>query len=126
MAKNKDASVEAVASPESKLKHNKNLAVLGTFTPESEVTWHITSNPRSASKATHARFAAYFGAPTVGAYLAAGGSRGDLLWDLRSGYLSIEGVTLSADAPKKERKARAKKEPTVEAAAPVVAEEVIQ
>jgi hypothetical protein len=115
---------EAVTSGEMKLKHDKKLAVLGTYTPESELTWHITHNPRSANKATHQRFSAYFGSPTVGKFLAAGGTKGDLLWDLRSGYVSIEGVTLSADAPRKERKARVKKEtavPTEQA----VAEEVI-
>lgn len=103
---------------EPKMVHNKKLALVGDFGPESELTWFITKNPRSPGKATFDRFAKYIGMPTVSAYLAAGGTRGDLLWDLRSGYLSIQGVTLSGDPVvrvPKEKKAKVPKTPTVTA-----------
>lgn len=99
-----------------KLIHNKKLAVVGEYGPESELTWFITQNPRQAGRATFDRFAKYLGAPTVSAYMAAGGTKGDLLWDLRSGYLSIQGVTLSGDPViriPKEKKVKAPRAPKV-------------
>lgn len=95
--------------------HNKKLAVNGDYTPESKLTWHITKNPRAAGRATFDRFAKYFNTETVKAYTEAGGTKGDLLWDLRSGYLSIEGVTLGGElkarAPKAPPKPKADKAP---------------
>jgi hypothetical protein len=90
------AAAPAAEAP-AKTKHNKKLVLVGDYTNDSKISWLITSNPRVAGRATYDRFAAYFGAETVGQYLAKGGTRGDLLWDLRSGYLSIEGITLSGD-----------------------------
>lgn len=124
------AAEVAVDAPAAALKpvHNKKLVVVGAFGPESKITWNITKNPRSPSAGTFARFASYMGTETVKAYIEAGGTKGDLLWDLRSGFLSIEGVSLSGDislrtvrvaAPKvpkvaKEKKVKAEKLPKAE------------
>jgi hypothetical protein len=124
------ATPAAEATP--KFVHNKKLAVNGAYTPESAITWNISKNPRSAGKATFDRFAAYFNTPTVGAYMAAGGTKGDLLWDLRSGYLSIAGVELGGElqarAPKAAKAAKAPKAPKAAkeklAAAPPASAEV--
>jgi len=117
------ATPEAPAAPEVlKPIHNKKLVLVGSYDPESKITWNTTVNPRSPSAATFARFAKYMGTESVKAYSEAGGTKGDLLWDLRSGFLSIEGVTLSGDislrtvrvaAPKvpKEKKVKAEKLP---------------
>lgn len=103
-----DASEQTAAAPvapavkkEKKVrehKHERNLVVLGDFSAAAaKLTWLVQGNPRSPKGATFARYAAYMGADTVGEYFAKGGTKGDLLWDLRSGYLSIEGVSLSPD-----------------------------
>lgn len=93
-----------------KLTHDPKLTIVGTPTPEAKITWHIRSNPRTMGKGTHTRFEKYFGSNTVGEYLASGGTKGDLLWDIRAGYLGVEGVTVGpAAADKPPRAPRAKK-----------------
>jgi hypothetical protein len=103
------------ATAEKAFVHNKKLAVVGDYKPESKITWNILTNPRAAGRATFDRFAKYFGTSTVADYTAAGGTKGDLLWDLRSGYLSIDGVTLGGElkarAPKAEKAPAAPKAP---------------
>lgn len=97
------APASASAEPAVKqTKHDKSLQIIGDITADATITWFVTSNPRSPGKGTHARFEAYMGAPTVAEYLKAGGTMGDLRWDLRTGYLAIEGVTLGGpvSAPK--------------------------
>lgn len=116
----------AVATAE-RLKHNRKLAIVGDIKEDTRITWNVDANPRSAGRATHARFARYFGSTTVAEYVAAGGTKGDLLWDLRSGYLSLDGVRLSdnpADrpakapkAPKEPKSPKAPKEPKAPKAA---------
>ena len=91
------APAPVAEAPVAKTVHNKKLAVLGDIKPEAKLTWHIKHNPRAQGRATFDRFAAYHNTPTVEAYKAAGGTQGDLLWDLRSGYLSIEGVELDGE-----------------------------
>jgi hypothetical protein len=102
------------AAPAAQFKHDKKLPLVGSYTPESTITWNTTVNPRMPGRATFDRFAKYLGANTVKAYTEAGGTKGDLLWDLRSGYLNIEGVTLGGELtprkPKQPPKPRAKKE----------------
>lgn len=107
------AAAEHVVAEPPKNKHDKKLVVLGDYTPDSKLEWLVTKNPRSAGRATFDRFQAYMGSPTVAAYMASGGTKGDLLWDLRAGYIAIEGVALSGDISLRQKKAppvRAKKE----------------
>jgi hypothetical protein len=96
----------------------QHLEVSGKIEPSSQITWLIAENPRSKGKATFDRFAKYFGSSTVESYLAAGGTEGDLRWDLRAGYLTVEGVTVAPPAEDKPKRVRKAKEPAVEAAAP--------
>lgn len=98
--------------------HGKKIPVEGTYNKETPLSWNITKNPRMQGRATYDRFQKYFGANTVGEYMEKGGTKGDLLWDLRSGFLSIEGVKLGADlvprkpkVPPKPKAPKAVKEP---------------
>jgi len=94
---------------EVKKTHDPKLAVIGKPTPEAKITWLVSKNPRSAGKGTFARFERYFGSNTVAEFLSAGGSKGDLLWDIRAGYLAVEGVTVGPAGDKPPRAPRAKK-----------------
>lgn len=76
--------------------------IVGDITDASVITWLVTENPRAQRGATFNRFAGYFGTTTVAEYKERGGHMGDLRWDLRHKYLSIEGVTLVAPEPKAE------------------------
>jgi len=127
-----DPSIIATPAPtesevESAFKHDKNIAINGDIKPESALTWFVGTNPRAKGRATFARFEAYMGAETVADYMAKGGTLGDLRWDLRSGYIAIDGVTLGgeltpkapkfAKAPKVAKAPKAKKEKAPEQAA---------
>jgi hypothetical protein len=51
----------------------------------------VKENPRREGSETFVRFRKYFGAKTVGEYLAKGGTAGDLRWDIRHKYLKVSG-----------------------------------
>lgn len=104
------AEAEAVIAA-AKTKHNKSLAITGDIKPESALTWFVTTNPRSKGRATYDRFEAYLGTATVAEYMAAGGTLGDLRWDLRSGYLAIEGVELGGEVATRVVKEKVAKAP---------------
>ena len=93
-----------------KLTHNPKLTIVGKPVPEAQITWLVHKNPRAMGKATHARFERYFGSTTVAEFLAAGGTKGDLLWDIRAGYLAVAGVAVGPAAadkpPRAPRKAK--------------------
>lgn len=99
-------AAEAEAEVEVKNKHNKKLEILGDYSDESKIEWHVSENPRAKGRGTHTRFEKYMGAETVGDYKKAGGTQGDLNWDLRTGYLSIEGVSLGGEITPRERSVR--------------------
>lgn len=92
-----------------KKTHDPKLAVIGKPEPTARISWLVATNPRAMGKQTHARFERYFGTGTVAEFLAAGGTKGDLLWDIRAGYLAVEGVTVGPAAEKPPRAPRAKK-----------------
>lgn len=105
-------------------KHNKHLQILGKQVPEAKITWNVTENPRVAGKRSYARFADRFGAATVAEYKARGGNSADLLWDLRSGVISVEGMALGGLL--EQRRFRTKKEkPAADTTIPGTVEEVI-
>jgi hypothetical protein len=81
------------------------------FPLEAKVKFLTESNPKRAGSKSFDRFAAYMGTVTVGEYIAAGGTYGDLKYDAEHGHISVEGF----DAVVKERKERA---PKAEKAAP--------
>lgn len=108
----RDVIEKASELPTQKFKHSKNLEIVGSIKGESEITWFVTSNPRSKGRGTFDRFAAYLGTKTVTDYFAAGGTLGDLRWDIRSGYLAVDGVTLGGELEPRAAKApKAAKEP---------------
>lgn len=119
-----EAEVPAAEAPAAvtKFKHSKNVPLLGDIKPEAAITWHVDKNPRAQGRGTYDRFQAYLGKATVKEYMEAGGTLGDLRWDIRSGYLSVAGVELGGELqtrkpaqPPKPKKAKA--EPSPEAAA---------
>ena len=105
----------APAAPSHPFMHGKKLPIVGDYDKDSKITWLVDRNPRSPGRGTYDRFQKYLGSPTVAAYTEAGGTKGDLMWDLRSGYLSIEGVSLGGELvsrkPRVPPKPKAKKTP---------------
>lgn len=49
----------------------------------------LVPNPKKPGSLTHARFELYHAHKTVGEFLAAGGRRVDLAWDLERGHISL-------------------------------------
>ncbi len=72
------------------------------FPPDSEVTFLSTENPKRVGSKSYDRWNAYAGATTVGEYIAAGGTYGDLKYDAEHGFVKVAGF----DAKVVERKAR--------------------
>jgi hypothetical protein len=50
----------------------------------------VSENPKRAGTASHKRFALYRDGMTEAAYLAAGGTRGDLAWDVERKFIALE------------------------------------
>jgi hypothetical protein len=61
------------------------------YDEDSKIAWLVKENPRREGSETFVRFRKYFGAKTVGEYLAKGGTAGDLRWDIRHKYLKVSG-----------------------------------
>lgn len=71
-------------------------------------------NPKREGSKAHSRFALYKKEMTVGEFIKAGGTFGDLAWDASRGYIQVEGY-----APKMvEKKAKPEKKEGDKAAAP--------
>jgi hypothetical protein len=49
----------------------------------------VAANPKREGAATHAMFELYRDGMTVGDYVAAGGRRRELNWDVRNGWVSV-------------------------------------
>jgi hypothetical protein len=81
------------------------------FPPEAVVEFLVENNPKRVGSKSFDRFSAYMGTGTVGEYIAAGGTYGDLKYDAEHGFIAVEGFA----AVVKERKERA---PKAEKAAP--------
>lgn len=69
-----------------------------TFNLEQQIFLCTDTNPRAGNGATHLRFNLYFKCRTVGEFLAAGGWRGDILWDVKRGHILLdwEGASVPA------------------------------
>ena len=48
------------------------------------------ANPKKAGSASYARYGMYAGSKTVGEFLAAGGTRADLRWEIEHGHVEIK------------------------------------
>lgn len=86
---------------------------------ESEIQWEVGGNPKRPGFKAHDRFEKYFKAETVGAYLDAGGSRGDLRYDWEHKFLTIipKESDLKTDPKGDEVESEAKAEDKTEAKA---------
>lgn len=58
------------------------------FADELKIT-EVVANPKREGTAAHTRYALYTAGMTVGAYLAAGGTRSDLAWDSERKFIKI-------------------------------------
>lgn len=76
----KPAAETATTSPVGKAKH----------APEAKITLLVTKNPKKAGSKAHARYALYKNGMTVSQFLAAGGSRKDLTWDVEHKHIEIK------------------------------------
>ena len=58
--------------------------------PETQIFMCLDYNPKVPNSGTWHRFNGYFGARTVGEALKAGVTRGDILWDVRHGFILLD------------------------------------
>ncbi len=58
--------------------------------PDTQIFLCVSENPKVPNSGTWHRFNGYFNARTVGEALAAGVTRGDILWDIRHGYVLLD------------------------------------
>jgi hypothetical protein len=56
---------------------------------EDQIKLHVTANPKKAGSASADRFAKYQDGMTADDFIAAGGTREDLAWDRKKGFISI-------------------------------------
>lgn len=79
----------------------------------------VPTNPKRGASAQ--RYDLYKSNKTVGKFLEAGGTRGDIAWDAARGYIAVEGLEIVDARPKapaapKSAKAPATKKPAAKAA----------
>jgi hypothetical protein len=61
----------------------------GTIDPSGVIRVLATTNPKKPGSESHTRFALYRDGQTVSEFLAAGGRKADLSWDLEKGFIAI-------------------------------------
>src|SRR5262249_7580777 len=83
------AKEKGAAGPKKKVASRKQPRAGATATDAGRPLAKWVPNPKKPGTASHARYAAYEGAATVGAFLAAGGTRADLRWDAEHGYVEL-------------------------------------
>lgn len=59
------------------------------FAPETVINWEVKGNPKRSHGKSYERFENYFGASTVGEYISAGGTKGDLRHDWAHQFLTL-------------------------------------
>lgn len=84
------------------------------FPPDAQVTFLVEENPKREGSKSYGRWTGYAGSATVGDYIAAGGTYGDLKYDAEHGFIQVEGF----EAKLVERKVREPKAEKAPAAAP--------
>lgn len=62
----------------------------GKFADDAKIVVLTKDNPKREGTKAHENFALYSKNKTVGAFLAAGGSRADLAWDVAAGFIEIK------------------------------------
>lgn len=66
------------------------------FPENARIKLLVDKNPKKAGSKSAERFEHYFGAETVGDFLAAGGTYGDIAYDLPRGFIEVEKVAEEA------------------------------
>lgn len=59
------------------------------ITKDNRVITQIADNPKRPGSACYARYALYSPGMTIGEYLAAGGTRADVRWDTKQGFIQL-------------------------------------
>jgi hypothetical protein len=82
---NEDAGTEITAKTRKpRERTSKN------FSAVSEINLLVTENPKRAGSKAHTRFGLYAEGQSVGDYIKAGGTFGDLSWDIQRQYISLD------------------------------------
>lgn len=107
-----EAGAKAPTDPNAKPGEDKKPAAprvraSARFPDAAKITLISEKNPKREGSKAHPRFALYKTGQTVGEFIKAGGTFGDLDWDSSHGFISVEGVTAkvlvkAAPKPKKE------------------------
>lgn len=82
--------IDKLATPATaKLPRKGGWATVGLVDKTAKLEWVVTTCPKRPGTASGERAAAYWSAKTVGDYLAAGGTRLDLSWDMGHKFLRV-------------------------------------
>lgn len=87
----KDAQKPAADKPTAEKKDRERSSK--NFNKDAKISLLIDKNPKREGSKSHVRFAAYKDGMSVGDFVKAGGTFGDLAWDSARGYIRIEGHT---------------------------------
>lgn len=79
----------ATEKKEPKVKAPAEPRKIAGFPKTAKITLAVTENPKRKGSESHTRFAKYKNGQTIEAYIAAGGTAGDVKWDLEKGYIKI-------------------------------------
>lgn len=60
------------------------------FSTSQQIFLCVAENPKREGTASHPIFDLYFNCRTVGEFLAAGGRRADIIWDMARGYIILD------------------------------------
>ena len=87
----KPAKVKAEKPPKAPkaLKAPKEPSDRTRYADTAPIKLKVTENPKQKGSASHARFELYRDGMTCGEFIAAGGSRADLSWDTKKGFIEV-------------------------------------
>lgn len=119
MAKAKKVETHEVFEKAEEAASEKRTRTSPNFPADAAVEFLVEANPKREGSKSHARWEDYAGTTTVGDYIAAGGTYGDLKYDAEHGFIKVEGFEAKL-VERKVREPKAAKEPKAESApAPV-------
>lgn len=80
---------KAAPAAKAKAKPEKEKGTRAKFSESAKITVLVAQNPKREGSSSHERFALYSKNKTVGAFLAAGGTRADIAWDVAAEYIKV-------------------------------------
>ncbi len=89
-AKSGKAPISKFRSKGEAVRRAKALLAQGGGREDSRVITHVAENPKRPGSASHARYALYGVGMSVSDFIAAGGRRADVNWDLSHGFIRVE------------------------------------